>query len=573
MNFDKETIIAMLICVAIVIGWGVYSKKVLAEKQKSLEFVSENTAAQQSDNLAKTNTETDKKIKYDEKSDSDTKKIVETPEQSIDSAKIAETKLPEMPSEFIQNDYVRWEIDPINSLIKSVRFEKYLDRMRKENLSFGSEKYNFDALKLFIAKVAYKVLDVEVKKDGKSLIVSRKIKINDSILLAIQTFSVGDGYVINSKLTLRNIGKEELLLKNFAISAGRITNFTHMAGDNIRQEYFSIDSCLAAGNTVSSKPFKSKAFDEIQENPVRWISLSNKYFCSILLPMEVFEEGNTLMIDPSDPNLPLISAAGLRDLKFKADETKEFSYSLYAGPKERKLLKAFDPYALKIMHFGWNWLDPISQLLLSFLVLLNKYVLNYGLSIIILTLLVKLAFWPITEKANSSMKNMQKLQPMVLEIKEKYKNDPQKMNLKVMELYKEHGVNPLGGCFPILLQIPVFFALYNTLSGAIELRQSAFLWAQDLSRPDSLFVPGIPLPINPLALAMTVTMFIQQKMTPSSADPTQQKIMAFMPLIMLFMLYNLPSGLTLYWTVSQIISIIQLLLSQKTSLFSKKAAV
>lgn len=158
------------------------------------------------------------------------------------------------------------------------------------------------------------------------------------------------------------------------------------------------------------------------------------------------------------------------------------------------------------------------------------------------------------------MKKMQKIQPAIKELREKYKEDKQKLNTKMMELYKKEGVNPLGGCLPILVQIPVFFALYWTLDGAIELRHQSFLWAIDLTQPDTI-AHIFSIPINPLAILMALTMVLQQKLTPVATDPMQAKMMMFMPLIMLIFLYSLPSGLTLYWTVSQIISIIQLMVN------------
>ena len=191
------------------------------------------------------------------------------------------------------------------------------------------------------------------------------------------------------------------------------------------------------------------------------------------------------------------------------------------------------------------------------------------MSIIILTLLVRLLFYPVTAKANASMKKMQAVQPKIQELREKYKDNPQLLNTKMMELYRTEKVNPFGGCLPILLQIPVFFALYATLDGAVELRQVPFLWSHDLAAADTvaripLFLFGWSLPINPLVIAMTVLMVIQQRMTPMSMDPVQKKMMMAMPIVMLIFLYDLPSGLTLYWTVSNIFSIIQLRLQQRS---------
>ena len=188
---------------------------------------------------------------------------------------------------------------------------------------------------------------------------------------------------------------------------------------------------------------------------------------------------------------------------------------------------------------------------------------SYGIAIILLTVIVRVVFWPVTQRANNSMRKMAKIQPKIKELREKYKERPQEMNAKMMELYREEKVNPVGGCLPILLQLPVFFALSSVLESAVELRHVSFLWAADLTKPDLVDPPLLfGYGIHPLILIMTVLMVIQQKMTPSTMDPMQQKMMMAMPVIMLVMLYNLPSGLTLYWTVSQIFSILQMKYSQ-----------
>ena len=220
------------------------------------------------------------------------------------------------------------------------------------------------------------------------------------------------------------------------------------------------------------------------------------------------------------------------------------------------------------MHLAWGPLDYLARLLLWVLVKFHDILHSYGWSIICLTIVVRLLFYPVTAKANSSMKKMQQVQPQLKELRDKYKDNPQLLNTKMMELYRKEGVNPFGGCLPILLQIPVFFALYATLDGAVELRQVAFWWSKDLAAADT--VAKIPLyffdlPINPLVLAMTLLMAIQQRMTPMSGDPMQKKMMMMMPAFMLIFLYDLPSGLTLYWTVSNLFSIIQLKLQQRAS--------
>jgi YidC/Oxa1 family membrane protein insertase len=190
----------------------------------------------------------------------------------------------------------------------------------------------------------------------------------------------------------------------------------------------------------------------------------------------------------------------------------------------------------------------------------------YGVAIIVITVIIKLIFWPLTNASTKSMKRMAALQPQMKAIQEKYKDDPRKMNQKTMEFMKEHKVSPLGGCLPVLLQIPVFFGFYRMLQSAIELRGAHFLWACDLSQPDTLFyIAGFP--VNPLPLIMGVTMLWQARLTPPSPgmDPAQQQIMRYMPLMMMVFLYNFQAGLTLYWTVQNLLSIAQMKITRSGS--------
>jgi YidC/Oxa1 family membrane protein insertase len=212
--------------------------------------------------------------------------------------------------------------------------------------------------------------------------------------------------------------------------------------------------------------------------------------------------------------------------------------------------------------FG-DWLKWLAMPLLVSMQFLYKFVHNYGIAILILTLLIKIIFWPLGNKSYKSMKDMQKLQPKLAELREKYKNDKTKISQETMALYKTHKVNPVGGCLPMVIQIPVFFGLYKTLLYAIELRHAPFcLWIQDLSAPDTLFghIPSwFPLiggfAIGPLPILMGATMFIQQKMSPPAGEPMQQKMMLLMPVIFTFMFLNFPSGLVLYWLFQNILSI------------------
>jgi YidC/Oxa1 family membrane protein insertase len=239
------------------------------------------------------------------------------------------------------------------------------------------------------------------------------------------------------------------------------------------------------------------------------------------------------------------------------------SFTLYLGPRDLYILKALNKDLEKAINFGW--FDIIAKPLLVALRFFNQYLSNYGLSIILLTILIKILFWPLTRKSYQSMKEMRKLQPMMAKIREKYKNNKQEMNKQLMGLYKTYKINPMGGCLPMVVQIPVFFAFYRILPNSIELRHAPFaLWINDLSAPERLFSFPFTIPlmappygIPVLTLLMGASMFLQQKMTPMTGDPAQAKMMMLLPIVFTFLFINFPSGLVLYWLVNNILSIAQ----------------
>lgn len=229
--------------------------------------------------------------------------------------------------------------------------------------------------------------------------------------------------------------------------------------------------------------------------------------------------------------------------------------SYFLGPKESKSLAAAPNHIEKSLDYGWFTI--IAKPLVMLLQFLHGYVGNYGVAIILLTLVVKALFWPLSQKSYKSMEQMRKLQPMMQQVREKYADDKEAMNREIMQLYKTYKVNPAGGCLPILVQIPVFIGLYQSLLNAIELRHAPFitylpftdkLWLADLSAQD-------PYCITPLI--MGATMFLQQKMTPAPGDPTQAKVMMMMPLVFTVLFLGFPAGLVVYWLVNNVISIAQ----------------
>ncbi len=287
---------------------------------------------------------------------------------------------------------------------------------------------------------------------------------------------------------------------------------------------------------------------------VDWAALEDGYFLTAVAPLNA-PNTQLLVKAPPDPAGFLGAILTTPVASLPPGQEAKLDYAVYFGPKDLDRLKAINLGLDQTVDFGWFSImaKPMLQLLKFF----NRFFHNYGWSIIALTVLIRLIFlWP-NHKSYKSMKDMQKLQPRVAELREKYKNDKEAMNRELMALYRTFKVNPLGGCLPMVLQLPVFIALYNVLAYAIEVRHATFLatlpftdivWLADLSTKD-------PLLITPII--MGATMFIQQKMSPAPGDPTQAKMMMFLPLVFTFMFLNFASGLVLYWLVNNVLSIAQ----------------
>ncbi len=288
------------------------------------------------------------------------------------------------------------------------------------------------------------------------------------------------------------------------------------------------------------------------EGKLSWVALQDTYFAAALLPKEADlrafvakapkDQGVVGLLGPKQ-NLP---SGGELTLKAR----------LYAGPRDLDVLKAVGQNLDQLIDLGW--FDFLARPALWLLKFLYHYTGNYGIAIILVTVLQKIAFHPLTAKSMKSMQAMQAVQPKVQAIQERYKNNPQKKQEETMALYRKHGVNPMGGCLPMLAQIPIFIALYNALSSSVEMWQARFLWIRDLTQPDSLF--GFTLwggyPLNLLALLMGVSMWVQQKMSPTTGDPRQAQMMLWMmPIIFTFMFWSFPSGLVLYWLVNNFLQI------------------
>src|SRR5262245_8154859 len=289
---------------------------------------------------------------------------------------------------------------------------------------------------------------------------------------------------------------------------------------------------------------------------VDWAGVTTTYFVSAMLPEA--PAAASARFEATDPG-----RAGLVDLSFEPThlppgQSAERIFRVYAGPKEAPRLEAVGGGLVRAIDLGWNWLTPLTLAFTWLLHALHELIPNYGVAIIVLTILLRVVTTTLTMKQMRSMERMRALQPKLQELRETYPDDRQKQSEAMMQLYRREGVNPLGGCLPMLLQLPVFVGLFYALRSSIDLRQAPFFgWIDDLSAPEALFdIPGLGIPFRVLPLVMGATMVVQQRITPMQMDPAQARMMmVVMPVMMTVLFYQFPSGLVLYWMVSNVLAI------------------
>ena len=300
-----------------------------------------------------------------------------------------------------------------------------------------------------------------------------------------------------------------------------------------------------------------------QENiaGAEWVAVSDQFFTTLLAPLTakadaVWGRRFDIQRPPDQKLLGIEGALGMPGFELQPGQTYSARFEIYVGPKLYHRLAQLPHNEAEIMDFGMFKL--VCQFLLNFMNLLHSWLHDYGLAILALTTIIKLTLWPIQNRANRSMRQMAALSPKMQELKEKYKDDPTRMNQEVMKLYKQYGINPVGGCLPMLIQIPIFFGLFKMLGQAVELRNAKFLWVKDLSQPDTVaHLPLLGWPINIIPLCMAATQIWLMAMTPKTGDATQRRVMMFTPLIFLFICYNFAAALALYYTAQNLFSILQ----------------
>jgi YidC/Oxa1 family membrane protein insertase len=312
------------------------------------------------------------------------------------------------------------------------------------------------------------------------------------------------------------------------------------------------------GRTGFFKSITGQTTEQHQDylGQIDWAGIQTTYFLTAILPDNPSQA--RVRMATLEPGVSGVTQLWFDETTLPPGRSIVREFRGYMGPKEMDRLEAFGGETVRSIDLGWSWVEPLTRIFSLFLKMLYSVVPNYGIAIIILTIVVRIVTAPLTIKQMRSMERMRALSPKLKEIKEEFADDRQKQSEKTMALYKSEGVNPLGGCLPMFLQFPVFIGLFYALRSTIQLRQAPFFgWIDDLSVPETLFeIPGLGLPFRVLPLIMGATMVLQQRITPMQADPAQAKMMmTVMPVMMTLIFYQFPSGLVLYWMVSNVLAI------------------
>lgn len=366
-----------------------------------------------------------------------------------------------------------------------------------------------------------------------------------------------DKYAVDLEIEIQNASAKEVNLQVGLEWIGRMEleklvehenkdyglKYAYLKKDKVETKTFGGSGTSGCTPGCSAPKKKIEPFESSDSGDIKWFSFEGEYFTALLIPppsqksIGLTVKGDEKNLVKADISVPAVS--------IQPGESVRIPYKVYMGPKDTDRLKGLNANAEKLVDFGY--FNIVAKPLLWFLDLSHSVTKNYGIDIILLSILIKVIFLPLTQISFKSMKEMQKIQPEMNRLKEVYKNDKARLQQEIMLLYKRRRVNPMSGCLPMLIQIPVFIALYNALQNALPMRHAPFfLWIRDLSAKD---------PIYFTPLVMGASMVIQQKMTPSAADPAQAKLMLLMPVMFTFLFLNFPSGLVLYWLVNNVLSI------------------
>ncbi|MHB1644918.1 MAG: membrane protein insertase YidC [Candidatus Acididesulfobacter diazotrophicus] len=523
---EKRVLIAVILSIALVVMWGYF----MPHPAQTPTQTNVKTP------LKVKNANPSKKINLS-KSDNININSNSNTVNSIKNKKNSNTNIPQKKLVFSNKLLKAGFYIPAGS-IYSLRLKKYYysptninDKVNLENTSKINQIINFQPSSRF-SSIAF--IGKKISKDSLKFI----YKINNKILLTKEyKFSKNSNnnkrYLIKLIISAKNISKLPVLFSgDLNLSAGLNPNIKG------KINYLNYSSIIDINNkTITPSPTGIKSVK--YTGNISFAGFNSKYFL-----FSVINPGNNVIYNQHNN---IIIYKFHKKLLIASGQSKQFMYNIYAGPKKLSLLNPAGHNIASTLSYGF--FSFLSIPLLHILEFFYKFVHNYGLAIILLVLCIRIVFYPLTYTGFKSMKQMQKLTPKINELREKYKDNKADLNKRIMELYKESKVNPLGGCLPMILQIPVFYGLYTTLGTSIQLRNAPLiLWIHNLAAPDPYYI---------LPILMGLSMLISQKMNPMVGDPAQAKIMLILPVVFTFIFINFPAGLLLYWTVNNILTIAQ----------------
>ena len=503
----------------------------------------------------------------------------------VPRADAAQPAVPETPEQIVvlENDELKLELSSWGGAVKKAILKKYA---RNEG-EFGEDNppVEFDFAASALGEVRF--------GEGRAVVDSYAVESASSTGVVFagprgkRMVSLGEGYLVTyedsifagqgestASISLGRVimgaSKNDLLsVDSWAmdIKGGKVIH--HDEGNSPLKGYLmgGVSGGCSSSKSAAGMPASSTVFYPGEQT---YVALKNRFFVSALVSTTAKNSGfmATVERDETSANYRPKSVSARAIISPGGAETVKTVF--FVGPKKQSML--WNLGMKDVMEFGmWRWICyPILWVLNIF----NDLIPNYGVAIVLLTILVRLLFWPLTHKSTVGMKKMQEIQPLMKEIQAKYKDNPQRMQQETFALYREHKVNPMSSCLPMLVQIPVFIALFNVLRSAVELRYAPFLWIGDLSQPEGLFASWFPFGgLNILPILMALTMGLQSALTPGTGDKNQQKMMVvFMPVMMLVMFYSFPSALSLYWTLSQAVSIVQMWMIRRATAAKQAAA-
>ncbi len=502
---------------------------------------------------------------------------------SVATAKIAD--VPSVPEKtvILENDDVRLELSSWGAVVKKATlkgFARDVGKISEDNppvvLDFSAAPLGEIAGVSGIAPNA--AYDVRSHSTGEVVFASASVTRTVRLLpgyrieYAEEFASAPKGGSLSLGVISMGQSKNDLLSVDSFVASnakGKAEIVHHCEGDSPLKAYLvgGLSGGCSGSSSAAGMPQRQVISVALAQ---KWIAAKNRFFVTALCSTDAVNDGFDAEItrDMTSANYKPASVALRAKL---SSETTARKTVFFVGPKKQSLL--WDLGMKDVMEFGmWRWLCyPIVSVLNFF----NGIVPNYGIAVILLTVLVRLLFWPLTHKSTVGMKKMQELQPKMKELQAKFKDNPQRLQQETWALYKAEKVNPMSSCLPMLVQIPVFIALFNVLRSAVELRYASFLWISDLSEPEGLFAAYLPFGgLNILPILMAVSTGLQSAFTPTSGDKAQQRMMTvFMPVMMLVMFYSFPSALSLYWFVSNLFSIAQMWLIRRKASVKEAALV